>query len=112
VNTVLVVDDDSSMRMLCRVNLELEGYRVLEAETVEVAQAQLRDEAVDVVLLDVHIGAGNGFALLEDIRSERVALFTGSVEVDADRRAQVDAVLTKPFTLAQLSETVEQLAAA
>jgi DNA-binding NtrC family response regulator len=112
VNTVLVVDDDMSMRMLCRVNLELEGYRVLEAETVEAAQALLRDEAIDVVLLDVRVGSGSGFALLADIRSERVALFTGSVEVDAERRSQVDAVLTKPFTLSELSETVGQLAAA
>ena len=110
-NTVLVVDDDPSIRMLCRVNLELEGYRVLEAETIEAAQALLRDEAVDVVLLDVHVGTGSGFALLGDIRSERVALFTGSFEVDPEQRSLVDAVLTKPFTLTQLSETVEQLAA-
>jgi len=98
--------------MLCRVNLELEGYRVLEAETVETAQSFLRDEAVDVVLLDVHIGAGSGFTLLPAIRSERVALFTGSIEVDAEQRSQVDAVLTKPFTLTELSNTVGQLARA
>lgn len=107
--TVLVVDDDDSMRMLCRVNLELEGYRVLEAPTVESAQEQLRDDAVDVVLLDVHVGAGSGFAVLDDVGAARVALFTGSFEVDAARREQVDAVLTKPFTLRELSDTVAEL---
>lgn len=110
-HTVLVVDDDDSMRMLCRVNLELEGYRVLEAPTVEQAQQLLRDEPVDAVLLDVHVGSGSGFTVLEAIGSERVALFTGSYEVEAARRSQVDAVLTKPFTLEELSTTVAELVA-
>lgn len=109
-HTVLVVDDDDSMRMLCRVNLELEGYRVLEAPTVEIAQELLRDGSVDVVLLDVHVGAADGLTVLKNIRKERVALFTGSFDVDAERRSQVDAVLSKPFTLTELSATVAKLA--
>jgi DNA-binding response OmpR family regulator len=111
-HTVLVVDDDESLRMLCRVNLELEGYRVLEAATVETAKELLRDEPIDVVLLDVHVGAGNGFSLLSDIGAQRVAMFSGSFEADDRRRAQVDAVVRKPFTLTELSETVARLAAA
>jgi DNA-binding response OmpR family regulator len=110
-HTVLVVDDDDSLRMLCRVNLEFEGYRVLEAPTVEAAQDLLRSEGVDVVLLDVHVGSGDGFKVLGEIGSERVALFTGSFEVDEQRSATVDAVLRKPFTLTELSETVGRLAA-
>ena len=108
---MLVVDDDDSLRMLCRVNLELEGYRVLEAPTVEVAQELLHGEGVDVVLLDVHVGSGDGFKVLGEISGERVALFTGSFEVDEQRSAAVDAVLRKPFTLSELSETVGRLAA-
>jgi len=110
-HTVLVVDDDDSLRMLCRVNLELEGYRVLEAPTVERAEELLRGENVDVVLLDVHLGSGDGFEVLAELNDERVALFTGSFEVDAQRSAEVDAVLRKPFTLTDLSETVGRLAA-
>src|SRR5438046_2210315 len=98
-HTVLVVDDDNSLRLLCRVNLEFEGYRVLEAPTVEVAEELLRDENVDVVLLDVHVGTGDGFEVLSRVRGERVALFTGSFDVDEQRAAEVDAVLRKPFTL-------------
>lgn len=109
---MLVVDDDESMRMLCRVNLELEGYRVLEAATVEKARELLANETIDVVLLDVHVGSGDGFTVLEEVTSQRVALFTGSYEVEQSRRMQVDAVLTKPFTLSELSGTVAELAAA
>ena len=32
---VIVADDDAAIRLLCRVNLELEGYRVLEANGLE-----------------------------------------------------------------------------
>jgi DNA-binding response OmpR family regulator len=110
-HTVLVVDDDDSLRMLCRVNLELEGYRVLEAPTVEVAEALLRDDTIDVVLLDVHVGTGDGFEVLGRLQNERVALFTGSFEVDERRAAEVDAVIRKPFTLTELSDTVGRLAA-
>ena len=110
-HTVLVVDDDDSLRMLCRINLELEGYQVLEAPTVETAQQLLRDEDIDVVLLDVHVGSGDGFSVLGDLGAERVALFTGSFQVD-ERAIEVDAVLKKPFTIAELSETVGRLAAA
>ncbi|HWH55122.1 MAG TPA: response regulator [Gaiellaceae bacterium] len=111
-HTVLVVDDDESMRILCRVNLELDGFRVLEAPTVERAVELLRSEGVDVVLLDVHVGTGDGFSVLRSIRHERVALFTGSIEVDAGHRARVDAVLAKPFTLSELTTTVAALATA
>jgi DNA-binding NtrC family response regulator len=114
--TVLVVDDDEGLRMLCRVNLEFEGYRVLEAPTVDAAGAALDGEPVDVVLLDVHVGSGNGMALIEHIRRSRpgagVALFTGSVDVTPEQRSRVDAVLTKPFSLEQLTETVGRLARA
>jgi CheY-like chemotaxis protein len=59
----------------------------------------------------VHVGTGDGFEVLEDIRNEKVALFTGSFHVDEQRAATVDAVLRKPFTLMELSETVGRLAA-
>ncbi len=58
---VLVVDDEPSLRLLCRVNLELEGYRVLEAATRRRGDdARARAGDIDVVLLDVHVGADDG----------------------------------------------------
>jgi DNA-binding response OmpR family regulator len=113
---VLVVDDDASLRMLCRVNLELEGYRVLEASTLDSAQELLLAGGVDVVLLDIHVGHGDGFTLVQEIRDRspgaRIVLFTGSAEVDAVRRAAVDDVIPKPFSLEQLSGAVGRLSAA
>ena len=111
--TVLVVDDSDSMRLLCRVNLELEGYRVLEAATLADAEGHLADEPVHVVLLDVHVGEENGYDLLERLRREPgigVALISGSADVGESDRARVDAVIGKPFSLEDLSTTVGRLA--
>jgi len=111
--TVLVVEDDDSMRLLCRVNLELEGYRVLEAEKVSTAQELIRSEPIDLVLLDVHVRGEEGYGLIEIIRGTganmRVAVMSGTTEVSPERRALADAVLAKPFKLEELMSTVKRL---
>jgi DNA-binding response OmpR family regulator len=112
--TVLVVDDSDAIRLLCRVNLELEGHRVLESGTLAGARELLDGEPVDVVLLDISIGADDGRLLLEELRSTRpevgVAMVTGSVDAGMLREAGADAVIVKPFELDDLKRTVAKLA--
>jgi DNA-binding NtrC family response regulator len=111
--TVLVVEDDSSLRLLCRVNLELEGYRVLEAPRIQRAEELLRAEHVDVVLLDLHVGERHGLELLPILREQYpqtgVCLLSGTSEVDPPREEGV-MFIRKPFELDVLSETVRMLA--
>lgn len=113
VGTVLVVDDEPSLRLLCRVNLELEGLSVLEAATLDEARAQLDREQVDVVILDVHVGTDDGRDLLDELRAGesaiRVLMLTGSVEPTGGRFASADRVVTKPFEPVQLVATVREL---
>jgi DNA-binding response OmpR family regulator len=113
--TVLVVDDDAAIRLLCRVNLELDGHRVAEAATLDEARAALAAEPVKVVLLDLHIGNERGVDLLRELRQERpevaVALLTGSPqERFPHEEAAADAVISKPFAIEELDETVRRLA--
>jgi DNA-binding response OmpR family regulator len=112
--TVLVVDDDASIRLLCRVNLELEGWRVREAGSVGEARERLATGDFHTVLLDVHLGHESGVALVEEIRRDhpgaRVALLTGSVAAPPGGSARVDAVIPKPFTLEELLGTMRSLA--
>jgi DNA-binding response OmpR family regulator len=107
---VLVLDDDPSLRMLCRVNLELDGYRVLEAASVAEARAALASGAVDVILLDIHLEDGDGRDLLLELGPGRppAALFTGS-EPAAEVTGVADALIPKPFELGLLRATVENL---
>jgi DNA-binding response OmpR family regulator len=110
VGSVLVVDDEPSIRLLCKINLELEGFRVLEAKSLAEARTVLESEPVDAVLLDVHVGGDDGRALLVELRLQRpdvaVAFFTGSADLD---QGGADAVITKPFTIEELLETVTAL---
>jgi DNA-binding response OmpR family regulator len=107
----LIVDDDAALRLLCRVNLELEGFAVREAATVAEAEAALAAERPDVVLLDVHLGGEQTHDLLARIRADGipVALVTGSVDV-RDYHDSADAVLGKPFVPQTLVETARRLA--
>jgi DNA-binding NtrC family response regulator len=112
---VLVVDDDASIRLLCRINLELEGWSVREAATLEEARRELSSEEAAVVLLDVHVGLESGVEFLEELRRDHpglpVGMLTGSIEHPTIGEVAAEAVITKPFTLEQLSETVRTLAA-
>ena len=109
--SVLVVDDAAAIRLLCRVNLELDGHHALEAASLEEARDVLAQEDVSLVLLDVHVGPADGLELLDEIRRDypevAVALLTGSAEAERVRAHGPDAVLGKPFELEDLRRVVE-----
>ena len=99
--------------MLCRINLELDGFHVLEAASIETAQELLAAGGIDVMLLDLHVGEGDGRDLLAALGSNRppVALFTGSEAIGPELHAVSDAVLAKPFGIEHLGDTVRRLIA-
>jgi DNA-binding response OmpR family regulator len=68
--TILVVDDIRIIRRLVKVNLELEGYTVNEAENGEEAVRMIREDKPDLVLLDVVMPFLDGFQVLKRIREE------------------------------------------
>src|SRR5436309_2331039 len=111
---ILVVDDDASIRLLCRVNLELDGHEVLEAHSLASARETLAEEDVDVVVLDVHLHRERSDALVTECHARRppipVVLVTGSVDVTQPGLSDADAILPKPFELEQLLSAVRRLA--
>ena len=115
VATVLVVEDDPALRMLCRVNLELEHYRVLEAATLDLASDLLNQEPIDLVLLDLHVGTRDGRELVPLIRAEHpdtaICLLSGTSVSDPPLDAGADDFIRKPFDLDLFRETVERLCA-
>ena len=112
---MLVVDDEPAIRLLCKANLELEGYRVLEAGSLDAARRTLDAEQVDVVLLDLHLGGDSGEELVAELADRErpipVALISGSADAGRVEGAGADAVLGKPFSLEQLSTVVRTLTA-
>ena len=111
---VLVVDDEPSIRLLCRINLELDGHVVREADSLAAARVALAELEVDLVLLDVHLRGERSDALIGECHARRprvpVVLVTGSADVTEARLSAADATLPKPFELDELLETVRNLA--
>lgn len=109
---VLVIDDEPAIRLLCRVNLELEGFHVLEATSLGEARAVLRETQVDAVLLDMRIGHERGDDMLDELhaRGLPVIVVTGSAEVDPAWSGKAVAVLGKPFEIDELLGIVKSLA--
>jgi DNA-binding NtrC family response regulator len=116
VGAVLIIDDADSIRLLCRINLEIDGHTVHDVPSVEAARRVLDEEEIDVVLLDLHVGPADGRVLLRELRQShpeiRVAMLTGGADNETVRAAGPDAMLAKPFELDALRTTVDELAAA
>jgi DNA-binding NtrC family response regulator len=112
-HTVLVVDDDASIRFLCRVNLEMDGWTVRDAGSIDEAREALASGAVEALLLDVHVGTKSGVDFLTEVRRDYpglpVAMLTGSVGSATLEGVRTEAVISKPFTLEQLTGTVRSL---
>jgi DNA-binding NtrC family response regulator len=111
---VLVVDDEPSIRLLCRVNLELDGHEVLEADSLASVRETLAAHDVDVVVLDVHLYNERSDALIAECHERRppipVVLVTGSADITQAALTGADAVLPKPFELGAFLSTVRELA--
>jgi DNA-binding response OmpR family regulator len=109
---VLVVDDEPSIRLLCRVNLELGGYEVAEAGNGTEALARAREGEFGLVLLDVmmpDIGGHDVARLLaEDERTRGLPVVFLSARADRENLRlgyELGAVdyITKPFDPMQLA---------
>ena len=98
-----MVEDDPSLRLLARVNLELEQFDVREAASIEAAREAVADARPDVVLLDVHLGGMASDELLEELRGSGipVVVVTGSADLE-QYRERADDVLGKPFEPGEL----------
>lgn len=103
---VLVVDDEESIRELCRVNLELHGYEVLEAPDGVIALEIVARERPDVVFLDVMLPRLDGWEVLHRIKSDPelapipVVMLTARTAEDDQMRGWEEGALdyvTKPF---------------
>jgi CheY-like chemotaxis protein len=119
---VLVVDDTAQIRLLIRLNLELEGHVVEEVADGDACLARLRDTSLprpDVLTMDAVMEPRDGWTTLADIRRDPeladlpVVMVTASVQAHQRARARavgVDALVAKPFEPTALVDVVERLA--
>ena len=117
---VLVVEDEPDVLLLCRVNLEFEGFEVVEASQGADALALARAHRPDVILLDVMMPRMGGWEVLRELKQDAdlaavpVVMLAARVQ-DADqiRAWEEGAVdyLTKPFSPLALSQVLQDVLA-
>jgi DNA-binding response OmpR family regulator len=113
---VLVVEDDTNLRLTLVDNLEEEGYAVQAASTLAEARAQWKAASFDVVVLDIMLPDGDGYTLCREMRQagtpSRVLMLTArTLEDDVVRGFDVgaDDYLAKPYRLRELMARIRVL---
>ena len=111
--TVLVVDDEASLRRVLERSLGQLGYRVIGAGSAESAYELLASDHADAVLLDIQLPTMSGLALYLAIVHRwpslegRIAIMTGDAEAD-DVRTWLErhpcTLIRKPFSLREVAE--------
>jgi len=118
--TILLVDDSAALRGALRVSLQAFGCgRVVEADTVDRALDVLRANPVDLVITDWKMKPRDGIDFVRTLRDRRhspvphlpvimLSAYSAEDRIRQARETGVDAFLTKPFTAANLAQTLRE----
>jgi excisionase family DNA binding protein len=110
--------DDPKVREVVRVNLEMEGYAVLEAGNADEGLKAVEADAPDLILLDVMMPQVDGWEMLRRVQEQHgigsipVVMFSGQLEGSAQQEAQergAQGFVGKPFDLRALIEQTKQI---
>jgi PAS domain S-box-containing protein len=112
--TVLVVDDDPDVRLFIVSCLETLGYEVICAETGQAGLDLLTERSIDLLVVDFAMPGMTGVELADHARGSApnlpVLLVTGYADARAiEDLAQAEAILRKPFKVADLAHAVSRL---
>lgn len=106
---ILIVEDEPSMRLGLKDNLEFEGYEVLIAEDGQAALDVVSADTFDLILLDVMLPKISGFDVCKKLRKEGnttpiILLTAKGEEIDKVLGLELgaDDYVTKPFSLREL----------
>jgi DNA-binding response OmpR family regulator len=115
---ILVVDDESSIRLVCRLNLDSDGFQTLEAPDGETALALARAEQPDLILLDVMLPGIDGWRVAEELAASPetrdipiLFLSARSDRSDEERGHEVGGLgyITKPFDPEELIDRIRDV---
>ena len=106
---VLVVDDEPPIRRFLRTGLSAQGYHVIEAEDGASARVMLRQNAVDVIVLDLGLPGVDGFEIIKQLREQGSTIPVVVLSSRTDEAGKVRALdlgaddyVTKPFGMDEL----------
>lgn len=105
--SILVIEDELAIRELIRLNLEMAGYDVIEAEDGITGLNILRKVNPDLVLLDIMMPKMDGFTLLKSIKTDQIPVICLTAKDSIQDKVKglelgADDYLTKPFESLEL----------
>jgi CheY-like chemotaxis protein len=115
--TVVIADDEPSMRLLVHATIESDDYTVVEAGDGTQAWAMIQHHKPSLVLLDVQMPGKSGLEVLQLVKADpslaatRVILLTAKAQesdIETGLIAGADFYLTKPFSPLDLLTRVEE----
>ncbi len=115
--TIIVADDEASVRFLVLETIGHDAYNVIEASDGDEAWALINVHRPSLVLLDIRMPGRTGIEILRAIRSEaeladtKVILLTASArqsDVNAGLADGADFYLTKPFSPRDLLSKIDE----
>lgn len=110
---VLIIEDEPQLRGVLRTLLELEQFRVIEAENAQRGLTEARGHKPDLVIVDLGLPDRDGMEIIRDIRTwSRMPIIvlsarTGEADKVAALEAGADDYVTKPFGARELSARVQ-----
>lgn len=113
--TILVVDDDQGLRELVRINLEHEGYRVVQAKNGQEGTASVREHRPDLVVMDINMPIMDGVEACSKIRQFSqvpILMLTARVQsqdVVTGLDQGADDYIGKPFNMDELLARIRAL---
>ena len=113
--SILLVEDEFDVRKGNRIALELEGYRVLEADTLAKGRELVEREHPDLIVLDILLPDGNGLAYCQELRGKSGVriLFLSALNTKEDAIAGLrmggDDYIAKPYLMDELLIRIEIL---
>ncbi|MBN2072095.1 MAG: response regulator [Candidatus Krumholzibacteriota bacterium] len=111
---ILIVDDEANVRMLYREELQNDGYETVLAENISEAIASVKNDAPDLVILDIKLDKESGIDALTKIMEQRKDLpvilnSAYSVYKDNFQTWAADAYIVKSVDLDPLKEKIREL---
>jgi DNA-binding response OmpR family regulator len=111
---ILVVDDEKSIREALSKVLRAEHYEVLLAQTGKDAMERHGTERIDLLLLDLNLPGGNGWATLDWLAKVNpllpVVIITGRAnQRELAEKSGADALMEKPLNVPLLLQTIREL---
>jgi len=113
--SILVADDDASIRSLLKQLLTDEGYSITEAATGTEVVAQVGESSPDLVIMDVRMPELNGIEALPKVKTVSPKTAVLIMTAFGSSRAAIDAMqlgafdyITKPFELDKIAHTVKR----